>query len=280
MDAVHSYYKLTKPGIIFGNAVTCVGGFALASRSGFDWQLFVATLVGLSFVVASACVFNNVIDREHDQKMARTRNRALAMGRIPVGNALFFGASLLVVGVAVLSFFSHWAAALYALLGFVGYVFVYSYLKYKTVHGTLIGSIAGALPPVVGYAGAVGHVDWWAFVIFLMIVTWQMPHFFAIAIFRMRDYGSAGVPVLPLVRGVYATKVQMLLYTVAYVAVSALLIPYLGWIYAACTLSLGAAWIVISLRGFWATNDGVWARKMFIFSLLIVVAVCASLIVS
>ncbi|MBS0652479.1 MAG: protoheme IX farnesyltransferase [Verrucomicrobia bacterium] len=269
-----SYCLLTKPGIILGNVITTAGGFALASKGHIDFLLFLATMVGLSFVIGSACAFNNYIDREADLKMSRTKNRALARGDISGKNALIFAVAIGALGATVLGMFTNLRTLSVALFGFLVYVVLYSFSKYRSVHGTLIGSIAGAVPPVVGYCAVSNKLDAPAWILFAIIVMWQMPHFFAIAIYRMEDYVKAGIPVLPVQKGMVQTKLQMVLYIIGFIATSSLLplFDYTGNAYFFIVLLLGAAWLLLGLQGFKSSNDTRWARKMFVFSLLIIMA--------
>ncbi len=273
---IRTYYLLTKPGIIMGNLITTVGGFALASRGHIDPWLFLATLTGLGLIIASACVFNNYIDREADRKMARTKHRALAKGLISGPKALFFALFMGLMGLLVLSFFTNFLAVLVAAIGFFIYVGLYSLWKYRTTYATLVGSIAGAIPPVVGYCAVSHTFDFGAALLFMILVFWQMPHFFAIALYRLNDYAAASIPVLPLQRGNYATKVQMLLYVIAFAIATLLLIAfgYTGVAYLISTLVLSAAWIYLSIQGFRTKNDQLWARQMFRLSLVIITILC------
>jgi protoheme IX farnesyltransferase len=269
------YFMLTKPGIIFGNVVTAAGGFALASRHHLSASLFLFMLLGLGLIIASACVFNNCIDIDLDKKMQRTKNRSLVTGDISVKNALSFASMLGLLGIFVLSAFVNFLTTAVAFFGFFMYVTVYSFLKYRSVHGTLIGSIAGAVPPVAGYCAVTNQLDLCALILFLMIAMWQMPHFFAIAIYRLEDYAAASIPVLPIKRGMLATKIQMLFYTVAFVCSCLMLtiMGYTGRSYFVVVALLGITWLALSISGFKAKNDKVWARKMFIFSLIFVMSI-------
>jgi protoheme IX farnesyltransferase len=273
-SSVKTYVLLTKPGIIFGNLVTGIGGFALASQGHFNGLLALASLLGLSLIVGSGCVFNNYIDREIDKKMARTQNRAMARGLISSRDALLFGALLLLIGTGLLLQFTNLLATAIALVGFFVYVFWYSFFKYKTVHGTLIGSIAGAVPPVVGYCSVSGRLDLGAFLIFLIVVLWQMPHFFAIATYRMKEYLAAGLPLVPIVRGMLITKIQMLLYITSFIIASSLLyyFGYCNQTYLIATGFLGAFWLGYAIQGFFKkeNQDKIWARKMFVISLVVI----------
>jgi len=265
-----NYSLLTKPGIIMGNLVTTAGGFALASKGNFSFLLFLATLLGLGLIIASSCVCNNLIDRTSDKKMKRTQNRPLVTGAISTRSAAYFAVGLGIAGTVALALLTNLLTLFIALFGFVVYVTIYSFSKYHTVHGTLIGSVAGAVPPVVGYCAASNHLDLGAYILFAMIVLWQMPHFFAIAIYRKSDYDAASIPVVPLVRGIKNTKIQMVLYTIAFTAVSLQLtiFHYTGLAYLIVAAFLGLTWLALAITGFTTQDDNKWARKMFIFSLI------------
>lgn len=209
-----------------------------------------------------------------DEKMARTRKRALVQKLISIPRALTFGTLLGVVGVAVLVYYTNMVAVYSALIGFVVYVADYSLLKYKTSFATVVGSIAGAMPPVVGYSAVTGTLDLAALLLFLVVMFWQMPHFYAIAMFRLDDYKAAHIPVLPLTRGVYVTKVYSLLNVLAFTVSAALLsfFGYTSYSYLSVMLVLGVTWLWLCIDGFSCTNDRFWARRMFFFSLFIIMA--------
>jgi protoheme IX farnesyltransferase len=269
---IRTYALLTKPGIILGNLMTTGAGFALASRGKMDWWLFLAVLIGLGSVIASACVFNNYIDRDLDKKMSRTKNRALACGIVRGQSAIVFATVLGCVGIGVLSIYTNWFAVGLAALGFFVYVILYSFWKTKKTYATLVGSISGALPPVVGYSAMSNRLDGGALLLFLLLVLWQMPHFFSIAMFRLDDYSAASVPVLPVERGTFVTKVHMALYIFAFTiaTISMTAFGYTGFLYLLVAAPLGLIWLCLSIRGFKAESDPVWARQMFRVSLIIV----------
>jgi len=271
---IKTYYLLTKPGIIIGNLITTVAGFALASKGHFDWVLFLTMFVGLGCVIASACVFNNYIDRDLDKKMARTKNRALASGTVSGKSAILYATVLGCMGIAVLGLYTNLIATSIAALGFFIYVILYSFWKTKKNYATLVGSIAGALPPVIGYSAASNRLDGAALLLFAILVLWQMPHFFSIAMFRFDDYSAAKIPILPVEKGVKATKIQMLLYILAFTAatVSMTALGYTGMAYLLIAAPLGLLWLLLSIQGLQAKNDQIWARQMFRLSLVIVTA--------
>lgn len=270
---IKTYYLLTKPGIIAGNLLTMGSAFVLASRGCFDPWLFLATVTGLFCVIASACVCNNYVDRHADGKMARTKNRALVRGLVSTRGALFFAVSLGLLGFSILAFYTGLLATMVALCGFVIYVVLYSCWKYQTSYATLVGSIAGATPPIVGYCAVSHCFDMGAAILFMILVLWQMPHFFSIAVYRREEYAAAAIPVLPLVKGLYATKMQMLLYIIAFMVATAMLLAfgYAGYTYLIVAIGLSCAWLWLCIKGFKTDNDRRWARKMFQLSLMIIV---------
>lgn len=273
---IKTYYMLTKPGIIIGNAITTAGGFALASKGHFDFWLFLATLIGLCLVIASAGVFNNYLDRESDKKMERTKNRPLVTKIITEKKALIFATVLGMLGFWILILKTNLLTVLITLFGFFIYVVLYVICKYRSIHGTLLGSISGAIPPIVGYCAVSNRLDTGAFILFIILVFWQMPHFFAIAMYRFKDYAAASLPVLPVKKGNYVTKIHMLLYIFAFIIAASLptLFHYTGLFYLVSTSILGFTWLILCLKGFKSLNDQKWARQMFLFSLVVIMGVC------
>lgn len=271
---IKTYYLLTKPGIIIGNLITTISGFILASKGNFDPALFLATMVGISFMIASACVFNNYIDRHIDEKMERTKNRAFVKKLISVKSGIAFAIVLGISSTIVLSLYTNLLAVCMALTGFMVYVLLYSLLKSSTTLATLIGSISGALPPVIGYCAVSNSLDAGAIILFLILVLWQMPHFFSIAIYRLKDYTSAAIPVLPVKKGMLVTKIHMLLYIIAFTSACLMLtvFGYMGNSYLAVAALLGIAWLFLCIKGFKNLNDTLWARQMFVLSLVIITA--------
>ncbi len=278
---IKNYYTLTKPGIIYGNAITALGGFFLASSGVIDLSLLLATIVGLSLIIASSCVFNNYIDRDIDGHMDRTKWRALVQGTISVRHAIIFAVILGLLGTGILYFYTNTLALLAGLTGAFFYVVVYSlWTKRQTVYGTLVGSISGAVPPVVGYVAVTESLSAGAVILFLILCMWQMPHFYAITIYRYEDYVAAGVPVLPIVKGIHETKIHISLYIVGLMlAIYALYAyHYTGVVYLVIMGVLCVMWLIMSLMGFRhkdAVDDAAnkkWARGVFLFSLVIIMA--------
>ncbi|GAB7527674.1 heme o synthase [Pseudomonas sp. 3A(2025)] len=269
------FIQITKPGIIFGNVLSVAGGFFLASKGDIDFIVLLAAIIGTSLVVASGCVFNNCIDRDIDQRMERTRNRVLVQGLVSLKLALLYGTILGVAGVWLLYTYANPLSALLVVIGFVIYVGFYSlYFKRKSVHGTLIGSLSGAMPPVVGYCAVSNSFDFAALTLLVMFSLWQMPHSYAIAIFRFNDYRAAKIPVLPVERGILVTKRHILLYILAFLVATLMLTfgGYAGLNYLAVAAGMGIYWLYMAWKGYKAADDTVWARKLFVFSIVTITA--------
>lgn len=267
-------YWLTKPGIIYGNAMTAGAGFLLALRWQIDVVLFLATVIGTCLVIASACVINNYIDRGIDRKMARTQWRAATVKKLGRNGMIAYGAVLGLLGFGLLMAFTNWTVVIIGLVAYIDYLVLYGITKRISVHGTLVGSIAGAAPPVAGYCAVTGRFDIGALVIFLIMVCWQMVHFYAIAIRRSDEYKAANIPVLPLVKGVKATKVQMICYTAGFIAAVAALaaLGYVGWIFLVTMTALGGIWLYKGLSSFRIKDNVRWAGGMFGYSLIVLLS--------
>lgn len=277
-----SYYQLAKPGIIYGNAITAAAGFFLASKGDVDWLLFIAMLVGLSLVIGGSCVLNNYIDSDIDDKMERTKTRATVTGEISKKAALVYGFFLLLLGIIVLFIYTNPIALCAALVGVVSYVALYTPMKRVSVHSTLVGGIAGAVPPVVGYCAVAGRFDLEALILFLILLFWQMPHFYAIAIYRRNDYAAASVPVLSVKKGNMAAKIQIMIYIVGFIIASASLtvFGFAGYIYLSVALVLGLVWLGLGIYRFKSmgeADDVKWAKKMFFFSLIVIILLSIAL---
>jgi heme o synthase len=274
-----TYYRLTKPGIIYGNAIPAIAAFLLASRRHINIELLLATLVGLSLIIASACVFNNYTDRGIDRLMARTKRRALVQGLVSGRNALIYATVLGLVGTTTLLLFTNRLTTAVALFGLFAYVVLYGIGKRRTVYGTIIGSLSGAIPPVVGYTAVAGRLDATALALFLILVFWQMPHFYAIAMYRLADYKAAHIPVLPAKKGFFITKINILGFIVGFILAASLLTVFgaASYIYLTVALILGLTWFGVGLAGFRATDDAHWARRMFLISLLVLTILCATI---
>jgi protoheme IX farnesyltransferase len=270
-ETIKNYLLVTKPGIIFGNLISSAGGFFLASKGRIDIDVLLPTIMGMSLIVASGCVFNNYIDRNMDRKMMRTRNRVLARGLMSPKVAVLYGSLLGVAGAALLWAATNPLSLAIVLTGFTIYVGLYSlYLKRRSVYGTLIGSLAGTAPPLAAYCAVSNCFDMGAVILLLIFGSWQMPHCYAIAVFRCKDYAAAAIPVLPVQRGMPATKRHVIGYMLAFVAATLMLTlsGYTGYTYLAVAALTGLSWLYLAWSGYRTLDDRVWAKKLFVSSVL------------
>ncbi|MCY9843882.1 heme o synthase [Vibrio caribbeanicus] len=271
-----NYLSITKPGIIFGNLISVAAGFFLAAKTeSASISLLLATLAGVGFVIASGCVVNNIFDRDIDVKMQRTQNRALANGAVNVDYAFIYALVLLFSGTALLFQLANPLSAVMVLLGYIFYVFFYTmWYKRTSVYGTLVGSISGAVPPLVGYLAVTNYISLEAILLFAMFCLWQMPHSYAIAMFRMQDYKDADIPVLPVKEGIEKAHRHMKAYVVAFSVISLALFLFgqTGYEYLAVTAFVCYMWTRATFRKVDNDNYVQWSKSVFKISLLVVMS--------
>jgi heme o synthase len=244
--AIADYFSLTKPIIMALLLMTTVGAMVVAGHGWPPPDLLFWTLVGGALASGGASALNQVIDRELDQHMARTARRPLAAGRIDTGGGLAFGLVLSLASFYVLTVFVNPLSAVLALFGNLYYVLGYSVLlKKSSVQNIVIGGGAGAVPPLVGWAAATGHIGLPALFLFALVFFWTPPHFWALALLKKNDYARAQVPMLPVIWGELETRRHIVLYTLLVVALSLLLTParVAGMFYLLAALPLGAGFI-------------------------------------
>lgn len=282
MQKISAYYQLTKPGVMYGNVLTGIAGYLFAAGhfARFDWVTFVATIVGMVFVVSAACVLNNYLDQDIDQVMQRTKKRPSVTGEVSGRSMVLFSMTLLVLGTAALVLWTNWLVVAIGLIGFVVYVWLYGALsKRRSLHGTLVGSISGAFPIAGGYAAVSGVIDPGFIVVFLILFFWQFPEFYSISIYRRKEYAAAHIPVISVVRGVPKTVRWIFINTILYVASTLLLTPlgYTGWVYFIVMLAAGLHWISIGWKGFGVKDQEKWSRTMFRYSMYHILLLCVML---
>lgn len=261
---------LTKPRIIRLNLIAAFGGYWVASQWNFDLWTLLWMLLGSTLTMASACVFNNYLDRDFDTKMERTRDRALPQGRMKPQGVLLYAIILGVAGISILF------GLVNALVGWLGLlaIFVYDviytlWLKRHSTWSTSIGGISGALPPVIGYCAVTGELDAGAWILFALLFLWQPAHFWSLAIRRVEEYRAAGFPLLPVVKGITRTKKQMIPYIVLLFPASILMYTYgyVGIYFLVISLVLALVWLVHTLSGFSAKEEEKWAKTNFFISI-------------
>jgi len=270
-----SYLQLIKPGITLSNTISGVAGFFLAaSFVAFSWSALIGAVGGIALIIASACVMNNILDRDIDKRMKRTAKRDVASGVMSVPKALVFGIVVGLIGFALLAVLTNTLTVLLGAVAYVWYVAIYGLAKRTTVYSTLIGGVAGALPPVAGYTALTGTIDAGAIILFLILFFWQMPHFYAIAMFRQADYASAKLPVWSVKYGMKSSKLQIFLFTIVFAIVFALptFYGYTGVTYLVGSLALSAYWLFKGIALYNKVDDVKWARQMFGVSLLVMLS--------
>ena len=262
---VRAYVELTKPRIIELLLTTTLPAMVLAAEGWPGWWLAIATLIGGTLSAAGANVINQVMDADIDRVMRRTRARPIPTHRVSEQAAMVFGIVLGILGFVWLLVTTNLLAASLSTIALLFYVIVYTlFLKRTSTQNIVIGGAAGALPPLVGWAAVTGSLAAPAWVLFAIVFFWTPPHFWALALRYDEDYQAAGVPMLPGVVGTAMTVDHIVLYSLVTVGVSLLLVPWVGWIYLAAVIVLGA-WLVagafhlrantdMAMRYFTATN--------------------------
>ncbi len=264
------YYEMTKPKVVLLLLLTALVGMCLASDTWISWQVLILGLIGIGFLSSAAAVVNHVVDRRIDAKMARTFNRPLPKGKITPQKALIFAGILTLVGYVILEVWINRLTAVLTLAGLLGYAVVYTmYLKRATPQNIVIGGLAGAIPPLLGWTAVTGEIHAHALLLVLIVFTWTPPHFWALAIHREKDYARAQVPMLPVTHGIDFTKTSILLYTILLCIVC--LLPYLvgmsGLIYLLGSTVLNAGFLYYAWKlKFTATEET--AMQTFKFSIL------------
>ncbi len=219
------YLELCKPKVVALLMMTAVIGMLLATPGMVPWQALVFGNLGIALCAASAAAINHLVDRGIDARMARTANRPVAQGRVTTAGALLFASALGVTGTGMLVWLVNPLTAWLTLASLIGYAIVYTlYLKRATPQNIVIGGLAGAAPPLLGWVAVTGEVDPNALLLVLIIFAWTPPHFWALAIHRCDEYAKVGIPMLPVTHGIPFTKLHILLYTIILFAVT--LLPY------------------------------------------------------
>lgn len=267
-------YRLTKPGVTYGNLITTVAGYLFAADGIINWATFAGLTVGTWFVIASACVINNYLDQDIDALMERTKNRPLLTGEVTGKQALIFGSGLGILGTLLLALTTNWWVVGVGLFGWIVYVWLYGATsKRLSVHGTIVGAISGAAPILAGYVAVYPGLDLTGLLLFGVIFFWQMPEFYSISIFRREEYAKAGVPVSAVVRGVESTTKHIFIFILLTIVCSLLLglSNLTGWVMWFVLFALSVRWIHIGYEGLVANNKTKWAKAEFHYALIYLV---------
>jgi protoheme IX farnesyltransferase len=245
------YYEMCKPRVVMLMILTSLVGMFLAVPGMVPLDVLVLGNLGIALVAGSGAVVNHLIDRKIDVVMKRTHNRPIPQGRVDPLQAGVFAAVIGLAGMAILLLWVNPLSAWLTLASFVGYAFIYTgYLKHATPQNIVIGGLAGAMPPLLGWSAVTGTIEADAVVLVLIIFAWTPPHFWALAIHRKEEYAKSGVPMLPVTHGERVTKIHITVYTAILVVSSA--IPYFSGmsslLYLSAALALGAGFMFWSLK--------------------------------
>lgn len=280
MSLLKAYYRLTKPGIVYGNTFHLVAGYIIALSPASSIGSFLGATIGTMLFIGSACVVNNIIDRNIDKKMERTMKRATVTGQIPLGHAIVFAAILGSLGVAVLALYSNWLVFLLGCIAYFSYVVVYGYAKRTTSWSTVIGSVPGAIPLVAGYVADSGVMTLGAWLLFALLAIWQMPHFYAIALYRKEQYASTGLPLITTVRSDESVRKRSIVYGIAYLLVVGAMgaTHVIGPVALTMLIAGGLWWLWGMLRPM--DDSKQWGRKVFFQSLILTILLFVAAIFS
>src|SRR3989338_8865765 len=265
-----AYYELCKPRVVMLMLMTAAVGMLLAVSSLFPWKVFFAALIGIGLSACAGGVINQLIDVRIDKAMERTKKRPLPTGIISTKDAIYFASILGITGMVILILFVNSLTAILTFLTLAGYAFFYTvFLKRTTPQNIVIGGIAGAMPPLLGWTAISGHIDYAGLLMVLIIFIWTPPHFWALSIAKYEDYKKIKhIPMLPVTHGLKFTQLFVLLYTALLTAVS--LLPFVidmsGLIYLIRALVLNAIFLYWAIK-LYRTGDKKVAMKTFYYSI-------------
>jgi protoheme IX farnesyltransferase len=280
MRLLKSYYLLCKPNVVYMMLICALVGMLLAEESVSSIPRIVIALIGIAFCSGSAASINQVIDRKADASMTRTDQRPIPQGELSAVHASTFALVIGLTGALILYFFINTLTMILTLASLIGYAFIYTvYLKRATPQNIVIGGLAGAAPPLLGWASISNTVDPYALLLVLIIFVWTPPHFWALAIYRKDEYAKESIPMLPVTHGVAFTKLQIVLYTIILFIVSVL--PYIvlmsGWIYLFSAITLSSMFMYYSIKLYYS-DDNAFAMKTFNFSIYYIFLIFVALL--
>ena len=258
MTLLKSYYQLCKPNVVYMMLICAFVGMLLAEQTVSSYSYLFIALTGIALCAASAAAINQVVDREADASMTRTDQRPLPKGELSVMHASIFAFVIGLLGALILYFYVNVLTMILTIGSLIGYAFIYTvYLKRATPQNIVIGGLAGAAPPLLGWSSVSNTIDPYALLLVLIIFVWTPPHFWALAIYRKDEYAKESIPMMPVTHGVAFTKLQIVLYTIILFIVSVL--PYVvlmsGIIYLVSALVLSTLFLYYSVNLFYSDED-------------------------
>ena len=278
---LRSYYELCKPNVVYMMLICAFVGMLLAEESVSSFGYLFVSLTGIACCAASAAAVNQVIDRNTDASMTRTDQRPLPQGELSPTHASVFALIIGILGALILYLYVNTLTMILTLASLVGYAFIYTvYLKRATPQNIVIGGLAGAAPPLLGWSSISNTIDPYALLLVLIIFVWTPPHFWALAIYRKDEYAKESIPMLPVTHGVTFTKLQIVLYTIILFIVS--MLPYVvlmsGEIYLYSALILSTIFLYYSINLYFS-NDDDDAMKTFQFSIYYIFLIFLALLI-
>ena len=278
---LRSYYELCKPNVVYMMLICAFVGMLLAEESVSSFGYLFVSLTGIACCAASAAAVNQVIDRNTDASMTRTDQRPLPQGELSPTHASLFALIIGILGALILYLYVNTLTMILTLASLVGYAFIYTvYLKRATPQNIVIGGLAGAAPPLLGWSSISNSIDPHALLLVLIIFVWTPPHFWALAIYRKDEYAKESIPMLPVTHGVTFTKLQIVLYTIILFIVS--MLPYVvlmsGEIYLYSALILSTIFLYYSINLYFS-NDDEDAMKTFQFSIYYIFLIFLALLI-
>ena len=279
-STIKNYYELCKPNVVLMMLITALVGSLLASKTLAPLSLIAFAMLGIGLCASSAAAINQIIDRKADANMNRTENRPIPQGEVSPINASIFAFILASLGAVILVIYVNTLTALLTLASLIGYAFVYTvYLKRATPQNIVIGGLAGAAPPLLGWTAVTNSVDPNSLLLVLIIFAWTPPHFWALAIHRREDYAKENIPMLPVTHGVQFTKLQIILYTIILILVS--LLPFVvmmsGILYLISALILGVIFLYYAVRLYFDEANAL-AFPTFVYSIYYIFIIFAALL--
>ena len=280
MNLLRSYYVLCKPNVVYMMLICALVGMLLAEESVTSVTNILVALIGIALCSGSAAAINQVIDRKADASMTRTDQRPLPQGELSATHASSFAFVIGVAGALVLYLYINTLTMILTIASLIGYAFIYTvYLKRATPQNIVIGGLAGAAPPLLGWAAISNTIDPYALLLVLIIFVWTPPHFWALAIYRKDEYAKESIPMLPVTHGVAFTKLQIVLYTIILFIVS--ILPYIvlmsGGIYLISAVILSSMFMYYSIKLYFSSDDEI-AMKTFNFSIYYIFLIFVALL--
>ena len=243
---ISEFFKLTKPGVLYLLMITAGASMILATNFNLDIIKALTGFLGIAFIAGSSAAINQILDFKYDSVMKRTVKRPIVTGKISVTSATVFASFLFIAGSALILYFNNFLTWALTFGTWIFYAFFYTkVLKFSGSQNIVIGGLAGAMPPLLGWTAVVGSIDPLPLLLVLLIFIWTPPHFWALAINKKDEYAKAGIPMMPVVKGIEYTKIQIVLYSILLMVVSLLLFAtgYFGYVYLIGAAILGGIFI-------------------------------------